>query len=236
MKENEARAQRILDTAAGLFSRYGYDKTTVHDIAQEAGISKGAIYLHFESKDALFEALLLREIDVYRERWFALIEDDPQGGTIGGIYRNVIYALNAVPFMAALFGRDRHILGKYLDKPENLLQVRNAGGIRSEFIRLMQSVNVIRTDVNATHIAALMNLLSYGLAKMDLIVDPAADVSVNDMIETMALILDESLSPPDGADSEAGKAVLRQILAAGPQTLESLQAMSERTQNDVESA
>ena len=56
------REQRILDAAANLIAHYGYDKTTVDEIAREAGVSKGAIYLHFKSKEDLFEALLLREI------------------------------------------------------------------------------------------------------------------------------------------------------------------------------
>ena len=37
----------ILDAADGLIQRFGYQKTTVDDIAREAGIGKGTIYLHF---------------------------------------------------------------------------------------------------------------------------------------------------------------------------------------------
>lgn len=41
----------ILDAANRLFARYGYRKTTVEDIAREAGIGKGTVYLHFVSKE-----------------------------------------------------------------------------------------------------------------------------------------------------------------------------------------
>lgn len=41
----------ILDAAERLFVRYGYKKTTVDEIAQEAHIGKGTVYLHFESKE-----------------------------------------------------------------------------------------------------------------------------------------------------------------------------------------
>ena len=40
----------ILDAAEGLLGRFGYSKTTVEEIAREAGIGKGTIYLHFDSK------------------------------------------------------------------------------------------------------------------------------------------------------------------------------------------
>ncbi|MCB0198119.1 MAG: helix-turn-helix transcriptional regulator, partial [Anaerolineae bacterium] len=92
--DNEERKHRILDAAAELFIHYGYDKTTVSDIAREAGVSKGAIYLHFASKDELFEGLLIREMMTYQKNWLERIESDPKGGTIGGMYKNVLYALN----------------------------------------------------------------------------------------------------------------------------------------------
>ena len=71
---NKEREQKILDAAATLFVHYGYDKTTVSDIAREAGISKGAIYLHYESKDDLFEALLIREMTTYSEKWLRMVK------------------------------------------------------------------------------------------------------------------------------------------------------------------
>jgi ABC-type glutathione transport system ATPase component len=52
------RRERLLESAASLFSRWGFDKTSVDDIAREAGISKGAVYLEFPNKDALFKAVM----------------------------------------------------------------------------------------------------------------------------------------------------------------------------------
>ncbi|AGC45309.1 TetR family transcriptional regulator [Myxococcus stipitatus DSM 14675] len=46
----------ILDAAGEIFVRYGFKKASVEDIARKAGVGKGSIYLHFESKEALFEA------------------------------------------------------------------------------------------------------------------------------------------------------------------------------------
>jgi AcrR family transcriptional regulator len=55
------RADRILDAAARLLLRYGHDRTTINDIAREAGIAKGSVYAHWRSRDRLFLALLRRE-------------------------------------------------------------------------------------------------------------------------------------------------------------------------------
>jgi AcrR family transcriptional regulator len=53
----ETRA-RIIEAAIKLFSNHGFNTTSVDDICAEAGISKGAFYHHFESKQSLFLALL----------------------------------------------------------------------------------------------------------------------------------------------------------------------------------
>lgn len=46
--------QKILESANEFFFRYGYKKTSIDEIAAEAGIGKGTVYLHFSSKEELF--------------------------------------------------------------------------------------------------------------------------------------------------------------------------------------
>ena len=50
--------QLILDASLSLFSKSGFARTTVRDIARKAGITDAAIYYHFESKRELLEALV----------------------------------------------------------------------------------------------------------------------------------------------------------------------------------
>lgn len=57
-QRSEETRTRIMEAAIKLFSKRGYNKASVDDICKEAGISKGAFYHHFKSKQALFLALL----------------------------------------------------------------------------------------------------------------------------------------------------------------------------------
>lgn len=57
-----ARPDEVLDAALSLFIENGYAATRVEDIAQRAGLSKGAVYLYFRSKDAIIEALVRRAL------------------------------------------------------------------------------------------------------------------------------------------------------------------------------
>ncbi len=53
----EGRRTVILDAALRVFGQYGYRRTSMDDIAREAGIGKGTIYLSFAGKDEVFRAL-----------------------------------------------------------------------------------------------------------------------------------------------------------------------------------
>jgi AcrR family transcriptional regulator len=58
----EARPDEVLDAALALFTEKGFAQTRVDDIAKRAGISKGAVYLYFSSKEALVEGIVQRAL------------------------------------------------------------------------------------------------------------------------------------------------------------------------------
>jgi AcrR family transcriptional regulator len=65
-ESGEQRRISILQAARTVFARNGYANTVVEDIAQEAGIGKGTLYLYFPSKEQIYLAALLedaRELD-----------------------------------------------------------------------------------------------------------------------------------------------------------------------------
>ncbi len=55
---SEERKSQILEAAIAVFARLGFQQTRMDDIASQAGLSKGALYLYYKSKDAVIAALL----------------------------------------------------------------------------------------------------------------------------------------------------------------------------------
>jgi AcrR family transcriptional regulator len=91
--------ERLLNAARAVFARRGFHGASVEEIAAEAGFSTGALYSNFDGKEALFLALLDREIDEHAreieeavrerttvaerarggaDRWMAMIEREPE--------------------------------------------------------------------------------------------------------------------------------------------------------------
>jgi AcrR family transcriptional regulator len=60
VERSEKSRQQILDSALKLFSHKGYGATSVRDISEDAGLSKGNVYHHFPDKEAIFRALIDR--------------------------------------------------------------------------------------------------------------------------------------------------------------------------------
>lgn len=68
--------EAILDATDQFLARYGYKKMTIDDLAQEVGIGKGSIYLHFKSKEEIALSHIDRIIERLAEKLHAIAESD----------------------------------------------------------------------------------------------------------------------------------------------------------------
>jgi AcrR family transcriptional regulator len=72
----EEAKSRILDAANKVFAEKGYHEATMDDIAKRLGVSKGAIYLYFSSKEDLFEAMCKTAPQAFKEILFSSFGDE----------------------------------------------------------------------------------------------------------------------------------------------------------------
>jgi len=66
MINKEEFRKKVIVTAGQIFSRYGFRKTTMDEIARELKMGKSSIYYYFESKEEIFEAVVLYEANILR--------------------------------------------------------------------------------------------------------------------------------------------------------------------------
>ncbi|NOK64342.1 MAG: hypothetical protein GFH27_549431n30 [Chloroflexi bacterium AL-W] len=213
---NAIRANRILDAAVTLIAHYGYDKTTVSDIAREASVSKGAIYLHWQSKEQLFNALLVREVQQLLDDTMSRVEDDLQGGTIDRMYYHGLLALAAHPLMRALYTSDSRILGDYVrhQGPGRYTQRFLFGQI---FVQRMQTARLIRDDLDATMTSYLFSIISYGLMQIETFITSEQAPALEEVASALADLVRHGFAT-ENRDSEAGKQALRYLINEVKQT------------------
>ena len=114
-----AKRRQILEGARSLFLAQGFDAASMNAIAQEAGVSKGTLYVYFKSKEELFEAIVEEQCRAQAEQIFAFDDDPDVGGALrrlggefvrflcrpGGIspLRTVIAIADRMPELGARF-------------------------------------------------------------------------------------------------------------------------------------
>jgi AcrR family transcriptional regulator len=72
---SEERRAQIIAAALACFTRKGYVHTTMDDIVTESGLSKGALYWYFKSKEELFTAAMTSCFEGFGETSFATLDD-----------------------------------------------------------------------------------------------------------------------------------------------------------------
>lgn len=106
------RAERILDAAGELIVRWGYDKTTIEDVARASHVAKGTVYLHWRSREDLFVALLRRE----RARLLTEVErrlaGEPELASPAGLFTALAAAICRYQVARAALVRDSDVLGR----------------------------------------------------------------------------------------------------------------------------
>ena len=116
VKHPDQRRAELLDCAQILFLAHGYDHTTVNDVIDRAGVSKGAFYHYFTSKEALLEALAERFARRSVEQLGDILEDpllDALTRLNAFLARTRQLRLEAAPLIRPLFAA--------IFRPENIV-------------------------------------------------------------------------------------------------------------------
>src|ERR1700683_2340887 len=75
-EDESAKRRQIIDGARAVFLSRGFDAASMNDIARAAGVSKGTLYVYFDHKEELFEAIVEQECDAQAEGIFDLDPND----------------------------------------------------------------------------------------------------------------------------------------------------------------
>jgi len=94
-EEALATRNRLLDAAEHVFAEKGVSRTSLHDIAEAAGVSRGAIYWHFKNKADLFNAMMERTT-LPLEDALHQIGDDPELDPLQELQRAILDTMRKI--------------------------------------------------------------------------------------------------------------------------------------------
>lgn len=206
--KQDIREQRILDATAELVVRFGYDKTSVSDIAKAAGISKGAVYLHFDSKDDLLYRLILREMLNFIEEWKARMKADTSEKVFSSMYTHVLTIMQENDFIRTMFSKQRWVLGgSFLHRGNNgIFQQRL--GLSLEMLTKLKAVGAIRQDIDPHTTAYVFNMLNYGYLRLEEVIPDDMSPPTDKVIAEVGNLVQRHLEPEGDGNPAAAREII----------------------------
>ena len=224
IKHPELRREELLDHAQALFLKHGYDKASLNDVIAAAGVSKGAFYHYFASKEALLETLAER----FARQALAGVQDvldDPALDPLGRLNALLAKSRQAKVETAA----EAWALFETMFRPENLVLFHRINlAANSSFSPVL--VEIIRQGVeNGTFrtfdpegVADIV--MQFGMATHDVVAKAFAGGSDADMdiaiealerrIRLYEIALDRILGLPDGSIQIGEPGYVRAVMTA----------------------
>ncbi len=194
--QSEQTRQQIIDTAARLFASRGFDGTSMSDLAAAAGLTKGAFYHHFESKDALFFAV----VQSVQDKWV---------NAVGTEVMQTSHALDQIMILLtnhARLLRQEPTLCLVMHGLTAEMEETNPGfltalhevyqgmiGFIQELLQRGQAQQQVRTDVDAQLMAVNLVGLLRGVSCFSVLGDMGLDCVA--VIEALKPVLLEGLRP-----------------------------------------
>ena len=194
-RRREETRQKLLDSAFSVFATHGYERATVDEIVRDAGFSKGAFYVHFESKEDLFWAMLESRIDFLQETMRGALD------TTQSVADNQLRILEAI---FALDKKDKHWPALFVEFVAHAARNERVREKLHEMYRRWHSFTVemleegrqagrVREDMDIEFMASVtMALIEGSLMQSRLAPD---SVSLDKMVEPLARLLGEWLEP-----------------------------------------
>ncbi|MFD8500042.1 TetR/AcrR family transcriptional regulator [Amycolatopsis sp. NPDC059657] len=202
------RADRILDAAAALLIRYGYRKVTVEDVARQAGIGKGTVYLHWRTKEKLFEAVILRAYIELCGELLDRIREDPAEVVPHRFLRASYLATMRRPLMLALLtGDSSELIGSL--KRDSSYQAQEAV-VTDRFATMMAERGLIRSDVPNVQYA--LQAVGSGFYLVDNLSEEGAGLTLEAKADLLAYTVRSAFEPAEPADPAAVAATAAELV------------------------
>lgn len=156
------KKESILKAAAHAFTRFGLKKASVDDIAREAGVAKGTIYLACESKEDLFYQVVNRELRAWIGECGGSIDQRvPADQLMETLVMASIAFLDARPLVRdLLIGLHDDLMPKWRDRLAELRSLGRANIV--ELLKLGIKQGRFRDDLEVEHVAELLQDLHLG--------------------------------------------------------------------------
>jgi AcrR family transcriptional regulator len=195
VKKQKVIRNKIVSISSGVFSKFGFKKATMEDIALASGMGKSSIYYYFQSKEEIFEAVVKKEaheLSLELEKKVINVNDNPKEKIRNYVLIRMRFLKEMVNFYEALKNdylgnlafterirkkydkEEQQIIKKILEEGVNqgIFKVRNtkfASIALVTFLKGLESSLIIDEDINLKNLEEtldeILQIIFYGMVK-----------------------------------------------------------------------
>jgi AcrR family transcriptional regulator len=197
----DPRAERLLDAAAALLVRLGSRRVTIDDVAREAGVGKGTVYLHFRTKEALFVTVLLRENRSVLAGTIERMRADPAEVMPARLMSSVYRHLARNPVTRSLYLGQIEMFGKLAQEALSTLGdfIARRDAVLAEHLRLLSDAGLLRPGLDARTRHYLLSSVGTGFFLLDPATLTSAPADPDERADLLGYAIHSVLEVPEPA-------------------------------------
>jgi AcrR family transcriptional regulator len=161
-----APSRRLIVAAEAQFRRFGYRRTTIDDITADAGTGKGSLYLHFESKQAVYLAVVKASLERFVQSASRLLDGAaPIPSRLRSLVELTIQHYGEDELLqASLFGKPGLVDGDVARMAADVQRTRIRSLLR-ELLAIGQRENSVRADIDVDAAAAVVFEIGWAVVR-----------------------------------------------------------------------
>jgi AcrR family transcriptional regulator len=158
--------RRLIAAAEAQFRRFGYKRTTIDDITADAGTGKGSLYLHFESKQAVYMAVVEASLERFVESASRLLDGPgPVPSRLRSLVELTIHHYGEDELLhASLFGSAGLVDGDVARMAADVQRTRIRSLLR-QLLAIGQRENSVRADIDVDAAAAVLFEIGWAVVR-----------------------------------------------------------------------
>jgi len=161
-QSRKLRADRILDSAAELLLRWGYKRVTIDDVAAQAGIGKGTVYLHYRTREELFFSVIMREQAAATDELIEAVRRDPREALLHRLIRLKYLSAMRRPILRAVIAADPEILGSLVDAAKGSDLGKLLGLVSFEYFQIMIEHSLVKPGISVPELIYGVGAITIG--------------------------------------------------------------------------
>ena len=205
------RAQRILDAAAQLLERWGYSRVTIDDIAKQADVGKGTVYLHWPNREALFMAVLQRELLQFMDELAPTLRNNPEELLLHRLVRHFWLAATRRPLIRAVFVQDFETLGRLTTAGDPTFIAQQYEAFEA-YVELLKQSHLLRADITAREVMYIYRATITGFFLAERLIPADYQIDAERKADLLATIFQRTFDIPDPPPRTAIKAIAPKIV------------------------